>query len=319
MGSSRIVAGHAGGQDLGVENRPGPQPQRPRNQPRAGAIALPEWLKKPQFFLPALIVVGMLGLAFGLQPGGGTKAKSAEKAPSALAALTSPTAIATPTASPTRQPTVAPSPAATQGAGANPIASPGGVGSASTPSSEVAAARSTPGNTPAEPDLAHESTQCGAIQETATDLSVEQVLSGVSVRATRAAVYPVDYFRCILMATGGRDAVSLASAVSKAERTGATHAVLIDLWITNSSRDFGQVNLKTAAVAAAGQTFAPLATLGGRAEVVISGGQGRNVTLVVAVTNKIGEDTGPITVSLQAPLAGGKQTAGKYQLFQPTP
>jgi len=316
LGSSRIVAGHIGDQDLEVENRPGPQPHRSRDEPRAGAIALPEWLKKPQFFLPALIVVGMLGLAFGLQPGGGTKVKSAEKAPNALAAMTSPTAIATPTASPTRQPTVSASPASTQGAGANLAAGPGSTG---TPSSEVAAARSTPGNAPAEPDLAHEPTQCGTIQETATDLSVEQVLSGVSVRATRAAVYPVDYFRCILMATGGKDAVSLASAVSKAERTGATHAVLIDLWITNSSRDFGQVNLKTAAVAAAGQTFAPLATLGGRAEVVISGGQGRNVTLVVAVTNKVGESTGPITVSLQAPLAGGKQTAGKYQLFLPTP
>lgn len=107
--------------------------------------------------------------------------------------------------------------------------------------------------------------------------------------------------------------------VSKAEREGMTHAVLIDLWITNSSREFGQVNLRTAVISAAGQVFSPLATLGGRSEVVVSGGQGRNVTLVAAVKNTIGSGTGPITVSIDAPLAGGKQTAGKYQLFLPTP
>ncbi len=259
----------------------------------------------------------MLGLAFGLQPGGAKEANPGPTAPAVLASAGSPTVPAASSASPTRQPTQATQPELTLGPGANPVTNPAGTGS--TPSSEVAAARATPGAAASEPDLAYESTQCGAIQESATALSVEQVLSGVSVRATRAAAYPIAYFRCILMATGGRDAVSLASAVSRAEQKGGTHAVLIDFWITNPSREFGQVSLKTAAVAAAGQVFSPLATLGGRAEVVISGGQGRNVTLVVAITNKVGDTTGPITVSLDAPLASGKQTAGKYQLFLPTP
>jgi hypothetical protein len=89
---------------------------------------------------------------------------------------------------------------------------------------------------------------------------VQQVVSGVAVAARQATLYPADYFSCILMATGGREAVSLAGSVSKAHRDGATDAVLIDLWITNSGRDFGQVNLRTSALAVAGQTFTPLAT-----------------------------------------------------------
>jgi hypothetical protein len=185
------------------------------------------------------------------------------------------------------------------------------------PTDEVAGARSTPTTAP-EADLSRESTQCGTIQETSVALSVEQVLQGVSVRVTRGTVYPVDYFRCILMATGGREAISLAGSISKAQRDGATHAVLVDLWITNAARDFAQVNLKTAQLAAAGQAFAPLATLGGRSEVVVSSGQGRNVTLVVTLANKL-ETTGPVTLTIDAPLAGGKQTPGKYQLFLPTP
>ena len=178
-------------------------------------------------------------------------------------------------------------------------------------------ARATP--TAADPTLARQATECGGIQEAAIDLSIGQTLNGVSIRATKAAVFPIAYFRCILMATGGNEAFSLASSVGKSERDGATHAVLVDLWITNSGKDFGQLNLKTAALAAAGQTFAPLATLGGRAEVVISGGQGRSVTVVFAVKDSVGASIGPVTLVADAPLVGGKKMAGKYQLFLPTP
>jgi hypothetical protein len=98
-----------------------------------------------------------------------------------------------------------------------------------------------------------------------------------------------------------------------------THAILIDLWITNAGRDFGQVTLKDAQLAAAGQLFSPLATLGGRADVVVASGQGRNVTLVVAIKNSLGPTTGPVTLTIGSPLFGGQPTAGKYSLFLPTP
>ena len=93
----------------------------------------------------------------------------------------------------------------------------------------------------------------------------------------------------------------------------------MDLWITNGTNDFVQINLKTAVFSAVGQTFTPLATLGGRAEVVVATGQGRNVTLVGTLTNTLSDNTGPITVSIDAPRMGGEQTPGKYQLFLPTP
>lgn len=294
-----------------MENRDG---LGSRRSPRPGGLT--DWLKKPQFMLPGLVVVGMLGLAFGLQPGGGSKARQpADDGEALVAAQPSATAAAaTPTSPPSQQATRAATPQGSSTAATT------NTEPAVSATSEVAGARSTPGTEPtAEADLAREPTQCGAIQETSTALAVEQVLAGVSVRATRAAVYPIEYFKCILMATGGREAVALANMISKAEREGMTHAVLIDLWITNSSREFGQVNLRTAVVSAAGQAFSPLATLGGRSEVVVSSGQGRNVTLVAAVKNTIGSGAGAITVSIDAPLAGGKQTAGKYQLFLPTP
>ena len=98
-----------------------------------------------------------------------------------------------------------------------------------------------------------------------------------------------------------------------------TTILLVDLWIANSSRQFGQVNLRTAQVAAAGQAFSPIATLGGRSEVVVSSGQGRNVTLVIAVRNTVGATPGPVTLVVEAPLSGGTPVAGKYQLFLPTP
>ncbi len=260
----------------------------------------------------------MLGLAFGFQPGGSSSAEPSTGDPEGFVTeqQTPTAAVATPTPAPARETPAAGTPAGSASTSPATNASIPGAGA----TNEVAGARTTPASTPSGDDSpVDQPTQCGALQETATSLAVEQTLSGVSVRATRAAVFPIDYFRCILMATGGREAVALAGMIGKAEREGMTHAVLIDLWVTNSSRDFGQVNLRTAVIAAAGQAFGPLATLGGKAEVVISGGQGRNVTLVAAVKNGVGSGTGPITVSIEAPLTGGKQTAGKYQLFLPTP
>jgi len=264
-------------------------------------------VKKPQFLIPALVVFGVVVFAFGIQPSSG---KTAASRSPLLAAAPSPTA------KPTDQPAISPSP--------EPAKSPATTGTvpaaANTTTADVAGVRGTPAPTSTvEQDLSHETTQCGTIQESSIAVNVQQALSGVSIAATRAAIYPVDYFRCILMATGGREALSLASSLSKAQQAGATHAVLMDLWITNAGRDFGQVNLKTASLAVAGQTFVPLATLGGRAEVVVSSGQGRNVTLVVGIKNGVGATTGPMTLTVDAPMTGGKQTAGKFQLFLPTP
>jgi hypothetical protein len=266
---------------------------------------LPPALRKPQILLPAAIVVGMVAVAFGLQPGGGKS-----EAATTLPEITSePTATQSPTATPTSSPTARPS--TTAGASSSP-------GSSAT--SDVAGARATGTASPTtEADFSRDATQCGSIQEQSQELSVQQALQKVSVTATHAAVYPIDYFRCILLATGGRDAVSLATSIQKAEREGATNVVLVDLWITNGGKDFGQVNLRTATVSAAGQTFSPLATLSGRSEVVVSSGQGRAVTIVVVLENSIGASPGPMTLTIDAPLVGGKPTAGKYQLFLPTP
>ena len=262
----------------------------------------------------------MLLVAFGLQPGSGEHGTVSD-AP-AIAARTSPTAAVpspaatlppkTPAASASRAAQANPSPQATGDSAliADPALAPG--------QSEVAGARATPADAN-QPDLARQTTECGAIQEASVALSVEQTLYGVSLRATKASVFPIEYFRCILMATGGNDAFSLASSIAKAYKDGATHAVLIDLWVANSSRDFGQLNLKAATLAAARQVFSPLATLGGRAEVVVSGGQGRAVTLVIPVKESVGPTIGPVTLTAEAPLVGGKKTAGKYQLFLPVP
>jgi hypothetical protein len=270
-------------------------------RPREPLPPLFAQVRRPQVFLPVAIVVAMVAFAFGVQPGGTKTHAGNDSGPS----LSLEQSTATPSPSPTPEPTHTATPSAA-GAPAQ--------------TDEVAGARSTPvaTATPAE-DFSRSATECGPIQETALPLSVEQNVNGVAIRATRAAAYPIEYFRCILMATGGSEAVSLASSVSKAQRGGATHALLVDLWITNASRDFGQVNLKTASLAAAGQTFSPLATLGGRAEAVISSGQGRNISLVVALSNEIGETTGPVTLTVGAPLIGGKEQAGKYQLFLPLP
>lgn len=245
----------------------------------------------------------MLAVAFAVQPGG----SGAPASPG----LESPTIVAwTPTATPEPSPAdPLPSPSAT--------ATPGIV-------DDVAGARAT--GTPAEdtaeptptPDFSAVSS-CGPLDETTVALSVEQSLAGVSVRATGAAVYPIEYFQCILEATGGPEAEALARAVDQAWTRGATHAVVIDLWLANATRSFAQVDLNTTQAAAAGLTFAPLATLGSNAEVVLASGQGRAITLVVAPTNTLGPTPGPITLTIGAPLIGGDATAGRYQLFLPTP
>ena len=288
----------------------------PRPQGQFTGNGLFEKLKKPQYALPAAIVAGMLGVAFGIQPGG--PPSHAEDVSTALIqrAETSPTQpVLSPTAQPTQPATVA---SATQGANATGDSrQPAATG---TITSDVAGARSTPAATQTvDPALQREPTQCGVLKETTVPVAVEQSISGVSMKATRVAVYPIEYFRCILMATGGQEAYGLASSVAKAEADGHSHIVLIDLWLANGSKQFGQVNVRNAALAVAGQNFLPLATLGGRSEVVISSGQGRNLSLVVAITNGVGETTGPMTLVVEGPLTGGNQLPGKYQLFLPTP
>ena len=281
----------------------------------AGGSAVVRLLRRPQVLLPIAVVVGMLALAFGLQPGGDEPVKSKAAAPSIALA-----ASATPAPSPTGTTTAATTTVAAK-VTQNVQSGDNRQGGTGTLTADVAGARSTPaGTTTVEADLSRESTQCGSIQEQSVAISVEQTISGVGLRATRAAVYPIAYLRCMFLASGSRDAVSLASSLGKAERDGgATHAAVLDLWIANSGRDFGQVNLKTASIAAAGQVFPPLATLGGRGEVVVSSGEGRTVSLVVALKSSLGPNTGPMTLTVEPPLVGGKQTAGKYQLFLPTP
>lgn len=275
--------------------------QRPPRPGTSQPGTLARLFRRPQVVLPAAVVLGVVALAFGVQPSGAANAPAASATAVAIAATATPTTVP-------KTPTRAPSATA---AAAN---------ASATPSSDVAGVRATPAASPTpEVDLAQESTQCGSLQETAVAVTVEQTIGGVAVRATRVATYPVAYFKCILMATGGKEAMALAASVAKAERDGATHAVLIDLWFTNAAKDFGQVNLRTASLAAAGGGFGPLATLGGRSDVVVSSGQGRAVTLVVTIKNTLTASTGPMTLSLDGPLAGGKQVPGKYQLFLPTP
>ncbi len=276
-----------------------------------------EKLRKPQYALPAALVVGMLAVAFGIQPGG--KTSGAEDVSTALIQRTetvSPTAIQSSPTAPAATPTTSASGAATTATASGSQAT----APNSTVTSDVAGARSTPSATATvDAALQRQPTQCGAIQETTSAVAVEQSISGVSMKATRVATYPIEYFRCILTATGGQEAYGLASSILKAEETGQTHIVLVDLWLANASKQFGQVNVRNGTLAVAGQTFTPLATLGGRSEVVISSGQGRNLSLVFAIKNTVGETTGPMTLIVEGPLNGGAQLAGKYHLFLPTP
>jgi hypothetical protein len=296
-----------------------PYDRRPRPRTATQATGLAEKLRDPKLFIPALVVGVLLIGVFAIQPGGEQQVKEP-----ARAVRSEPTAPAAPAATqtPATQPSQVASPAVSSaGDGRQDGTQPGSgqvAGARATPSAITVAAQTTPADP--GPDLSRQSGECGAIREVTVPLSVEQNIGGVAVRATRAAVYPIDYLRCILLATGGRDATSLSLTIGKAEQeAGATHAVLIDLWMTNSGREFGQLNLKSAQVAAAGATFSPLATLNGRADVVVSAGQGRSVTLVVGVKHSIGGNTGPMTLMLEAPMFNGKPVPGKYQLFLPTP
>lgn len=281
--------------------------------------SLLERLRKPQYALPAAFVVGMLAIAIGVQPRG-TSSHAEDISTVALQSANTPTpVVSSPTALPTKQATAAaPSTASNQQSTNQLAANPGATG---TVTSDVAGARSTPAaaSPTVDPALQRQPTQCGQIQESTTAVSVEQSITGVSIKATRVAVYPVEYFRCILMATGGQEAYGLASSINKAEEAGMTHVVLVDLWVANGSKQFGQVNVRNATLAVAGQSFNPTATLGGRSEVVISSGQGRNLSLVFAIKNGVGATTGPMTLIVEGPLAGGNPVAGKYQLFLPTP
>ena len=292
-----------------------------KQQPAVDGNQLFEKLKKPQYALPGAIVIGMLAIAFGVQPAG--KPSRAEDVSAALIPRADATATL-PAGSPTAIPTTPPTSAAVASQTAPSLDNRQGSPTAGTGTvtSDVAGARSTPSVTATatvDPALQRQPTQCGAIKESTSVLAVEQSISGVSIKATSAATYPIDYFRCILMATGGQEAYGLASSIAKSEAEGQTHIVVIDLWMANASKQFGQVNVRNATLALAGQSFTPLATLGGRSEVVVSSGQGRNLSLVVAIKNTVGETTGPMTLIVEGPLMGGSQLPGKYQLFLPTP
>ncbi len=251
---------------------------------------------RPGYLLPAVVVIAALLLTVVVQPG---PHRSDARSDVRVEAVRP-----SPTPSPP-SPTPQPSPAASP---------------PSPPETAVAGVRSTPPASPTvDAALLEQPTQCGPLRETAVALAVEQAISGISVRATRAAIYPIDYFTCILIAAGGNESLQLASALRKQESAGLTHVVLIDLWVANGSKLFGQLNLRTATVAAAGQAFPAVATLGARSELVLASGQGRNVTLVAAARNTVTENLGPVTIVIDAPLAGGTPVAGKYQLFLPIP
>ena len=292
--------------DVGTDASAATMRTMPGEAPSEGSAR--QQLLRPKVVVPALLVIVLLGIALSVNPGGkpaGAAMRTPTVAPAARTATTTPVPTATRPAQAASSPTPATKLSQSPAAG-------------ETVTNDVAGARATPAATTL-PDYSRETTQCGASQESVLALSVEQAVSSVSVRATRAAVYPAEYFRCMLMATGGRESVALAASIAKAQDAGATHAVLLDLWITNSGRVLGQINLRSATVAAAGRTFTPLATLGGRSEVVVASGQGRNVTLVVTIQTNVGVSTGPMTLGIDAPISGGQPAAGKYQLFLPTP
>jgi hypothetical protein len=262
---------------------------------------------QPKYAIPGIIVGAMLVLAFFIQPkptASGSAAEPITPEPIATATVIA-TAIATATIPPIQAEPTATLPVATTDATAEGTA-------------EVAGVQTTPTIEPTPAQVVTEA-QCGERREVTSVVGVSQTLSTVSVEASRASVFPIDYLRCILLATGGKDAVTLAGALGEAEREGSTHVALVDLWVTNGSRDFAQLALSNATFSAAGQTFVAMGTLGGGAEMVVASGQGRAVTLVGILTNAITATTGPITVTLEGPRLGGAPVPGKYQLFLPTP
>jgi hypothetical protein len=203
-----------------MDDRVGAMDQRPVPPPPLISPAALAWLRKPQFLLPLAVVAGMIVVAFGIQPGG---AKG--ETPAAAIRTVSPSAAAQlATATPTGAPAQAKSTAtaaigqaqATQAGlvqnqqGQQVGTTPGG----QTATSDVAGVRGTPSATStqqAQPDLSRQSTQCGSMQETSVTLAIEQTINGVSVKATKSSTYPIEYFRCILMATGTQEAFTLAS------------------------------------------------------------------------------------------------------------
>ena len=255
-------------------------------------------LLRPTYLLPAAVVIGALLLAVVVQPAPRQTDATDKRRVESVTTPTAPSSTPAP-----------PSPASTRAA-----ATP-------TPESDVAGARSTPTSpTPTiDATLFQQPTQCGTIQETTAPLAVEQAIGSISVRVTSVAVYPLDYLTCILVANGSNESLQLATALRKHETAGSTHVALVELWVANGSKLFGQLNLRSATLAAAGQTFPVIATLQSRAEVVLASGQGRSLTLVAPVRNTVGQSIGPITLVIDGPLAGGTPVAGKYQLFLPIP
>lgn len=262
--------------------------------------------------LPLLLIAGALLGAFLIQPSGTPPTAQAGTEISVPTAM----ATATPAAAP---PTATESPEELVVAGEPPNEADDSMaaGTEGAATNEVLGVRDEPEPT-ATPDFSA-AAQCGAIQETVVQVGVAQTLNDVSVHVTSVAVYPIEYFICILGATGGAEADALGDELEDAEKKGATHAVVADLWVTNSGRDFGQLNMNRAGFVVAGLTSSPLAVLGSTTEVLITAGQGRGLTLVAAVTSTVGINTGPITLTLEPPLIGGEETAGMYQLFLPTP
>jgi len=254
------------------------------------------------FVLPGAVVVAVLAAAIAWQPGSPSADGGVHVAALPVAGTPGPSPTPSPSAaSPTAGERSAPSPAA-------------GGGSAT---AEVAGARATA--TPTPPRVFANVGDCGALREAVYPLAVEQGLQGVTVAVRTAAVYPLEYLQCVLAGMQGAEAEALAGVLAERYRAGDTHAVLLDLWVTNGSRTFAQVNLRRASVAAASQLFAPSAVIGGRAEVVLNSGEGRSLSILVTLRNTVGETTGPLTLTVEAPLVGGQPVAGRYQLFIPLP
>ena len=280
--------------------------------------ALLQW----KIVLPAFVLVAVVAVALGIQPAPPPSASGTWDDPDA-GSITFATEVpgestaaaetVEPTPSPTQTPAVS---AEVASARSTPEGGEAGVATSEAVGEETPLPTATPNP---DADLLTVQTRCGEIAESNHAVAVEQTLASMAVQAVNAAVYPIDYFRCILLATGGKEATDLAVAIGKAEREGATHAVLVDLWLMNHGRDFAQVDLRNASFAAAGGNFPTLGVFRGKAEVVVAEGQSRGVTLIATVASGYGATTGPITVSIDAPLVGGAATPGKYQLFLPTP
>lgn len=275
--------------------------------PGKGLSQLAASLRSPVYALPAVVVVVTLTAAVVWQPGGSPASGGGVQ----LAAKPAEDALLP---SPTPEPTATAATTTVTGA-TTPLSS---AVEAETATAEVAAARATATPT-SRPRVFANVGDCGELREAAFSLAVEQGLYGVTVAARGAAVYPLDYLQCVLAGMEGAEAEALADALAERYRAGDTHAVVLDLWVTNGARTFAQVNLRRATVAAAGQSFAPVAVIGGRGELVLGSGEGRTVTLLVTVRNTVGDTTGPLTLVVDAPLLSGQPVAGRYQLFLPLP